>query len=366
MLRRYKPIHPRLSSGAMALTAIFSLVGYSTSFAADDILTYAGPDRVQRLLEGARKEGAVVLYSTIIVNQALRPLADGFQKKYPFVKMTFWRGDSEEMLTKASIEQRAGKITGDVLEGPGVGELAVHANLAEQYSTPAINDYPKAYHDPRGLWTVDRMSYYSLAYNTKMVPKEIVPKSYEDLLDPRWKDKMAWRIGTSGGMPLFLTTLRVAWGEEKAMSYFQKLRSQNVLNFAAGSARTLVDRVVAGEYPLAISIFAHHPLISAEKGAPVNSQLLDPVTATSSTLILVKGTRHPHASLLLIDFILSKEGQEILAKAEYYPAHPDVHALPTLHSVVPRRAGVPEAFITPEASLKYLPSSLKIWEDLFR
>jgi ABC-type Fe3+ transport system substrate-binding protein len=253
-----------------------------------------------------------------------------------------------------------------VLEGPGIGELAVQANLAARYLTPAINDYPQAYHDPRNLWTVDRVSYFSLAYNTKLVPKDSVPKTYEDLLDPQWKGRMAWRIGTSGGMPLFLTTLRVAWGEEKAMAYFQRLRAQNLVNFAAGSARTLVDRVMAGEYPLAINIFAHHPLISLAKGAPVNSQLLDPVTTTSSALILVKGTRHPHASLLLIDYILSKEGQETLAKAEYYPAHPDVPALPMLDSVVPKRAGVPEMFITPEMSVAYLPSSLKIWEELFR
>lgn len=361
-----KVVRAKLTLRALAILATFEIACPATLQAADSILTYSGTDRTQKLLEGARAEGSVVLYATIIVNQALRPIAEGFQKKYPFVKMTFWRGDSEEILTKASVEQRAGNITGDVLEGPGVGELAVQANLAERYSTPAINEYPKAYHDPRGLWTVDRVSYYSLAYNTKMVPKEQVPKSYEDLLDPRWKDKMAWRIGTSGGMPLFLTTLRVAWGEEKAMAYFQKLRGQNIVNFAAGSARTLVDRVMAGEYPLAINIFAHHPLISAEKGAPVNSQLLDPVTSTSSALILVKGTRHPHASLLLIDFILSREGQEILAKAEYYPAHPDVPALPTLNTVVPKRAGVPEAFIAPETSVKFLASSLKIWEELFR
>ena len=144
------------------------------------------------------------------------------------------------------------------------------------------------------------------------------------------------------------------------------MRTQNLINFASGSARTLVDRVMAGEYPLAISIFAHHPLISFAKGAPVYSQLLDPVTTTSSTVIVTKGGKHPHASLLLVDYILSKEGQETLAKAEYYPAHPDVPALPTLDAVVPKRAGVPEAFLTPEVAVGLLPSSLKIWEDLFR
>ncbi len=351
---------------ALSVAVLSAALSVAPASAADPILMYSGPDRTQKLIEGARAEGQVVLYATIIVNQALRPLAEAFNKKYPFVKMTFWRGDSEEILAKGIAEGRAGNIIGDVLEGPGIGELAVQANLAEAYTTPAVADYPEAYRDPRHLWVVDRVSYYSLAYNTKMVPKDEVPKTYDDLLDPKWKGRMAWRVGTSGGMPLFLSTLRYAWGEERAMAYLQKLRTQNIVNFAAGSARTLVDRVMAGEYPLAISIFAHHPLISFAKGAPVYSQLLDPVTTTSSTVIVTKGTKHPHAALLLVDYILSKEGQETLAKAEYYPAHPDVPALPTLDAVVPKRAGVPEAFLTPETAVKLLPSSLKIWEDLFR
>ena len=216
------------------------------------------------------------------------------------------------------------------------------------------------------MWTASRLSYFGLAYNTKLVPPGAQPKSYQDLLDPKWKGKLAWRIGTSGGAPLFITSLRVAWGEERAMAYFRALRQQGIVNFGAGSARTLVDRVMAGEYPVALQIFAHHPLISAGKGAPVASQLLDPVTVTNSTLLIPKGVRHPHASLLLADFILSKEGQETLAKAEYYPALPGVAALPELDSVVPARAGYSENFLTPEVVSKYSESSEKIWSDLFR
>ena len=100
---------------------------------------------------------------------------------------------------------------------------------------------------------------------------------------------MAWRIGSSTGTPLFLTNLRLAWGEDKAMAYFDKLKDQKIVNFGAGSARTLVDRVIAGEYAIALNIFAHHPLISKGKGAPVNSQLMDPVASTAATMSVVKG-----------------------------------------------------------------------------
>jgi iron(III) transport system substrate-binding protein len=234
------------------------------------------------------------------------------------------------------------------------------------YHTPVIDHYPAAYRDPENLWTPTRLSYYSIAYNTRLVPADKVPKTYDDLLDPQWKGKLSWRIGSSSGTPLFITNLRLAWGEEKAKAYFEKLKEQKIVNFGAGSARTLVDRVIAGEYAIALNIFAHHPLISKAKGAPVNSQLLDPTASTAATMGVVKGVKHPFAAMLLIDFILSKEGQEILRDAEYFPADPAVAPLPVLTPVVPKTAGVPENFVGPDKLVKYTDSSEEIFRQLFR
>jgi ABC-type Fe3+ transport system substrate-binding protein len=318
------------------------------------------------ILDGARKEGRVVLYSAAIVNQVQRPLAAAFMKKYPFVKMTFWRGDSEEIVTKLAAEIRAKNLVADLVEGTGVGELAVTAKLTERYYTPMVEAMPERYRDPEGDWTSTRVSYYSIAYNTRLVPRDQVPKSYDDLLDPRWRGKLAWRIGTSSGTPLFLTTIRLARGEAKARQYFQKLAKQKVINFGSGSARTLVDRVIAGEFPIALGIFAHHPLISRAKGAPVNSQLLDPVPSTTGTMIIPRGVRHPHAAMLLADFILSREGQQILASADYFPVRSDVPPKDVLAPVIPSRAGVPELFIGSDKLSQYTESSQKIFEEMFR
>jgi ABC-type Fe3+ transport system substrate-binding protein len=333
---------------------------------ADDILRYKGADREQKLIEGAKKEGQVVLYSALIVNQATRPIVEKFGKKYPFIKASYWRADSEDITQKLSAEVRANNVVADVFEGTGVGEQAVGANLALPYYTPAIEVYPAEYRDPAGMWTPTRLSYYSIAYSTRLVPPNKVPKSYEDLLDPQWKGKMAWRIGSASGTPLFITNLRLAWGEEKAKAYFEKLKEQKIVNFGAGSARTLVDRVIAGEYAIALNIFAHHPLISKAKGAPVNSQLLDPTASTAATMGVVKGAKHPYAAMLLIDFILSKEGQEILSSAEYFPADPAVPPLQSLAGVVPKTAGVPENFVGPDKLVKYTDSSEEIFRQLFR
>jgi iron(III) transport system substrate-binding protein len=334
--------------------------------ASDDILTYTGPDRTQRLIDGAKREGQVTYYSGMIVNQALRPLTAAFQKKYPFIKMAHWRGDSEDILTRITAEIRANNLVADAIEGTGVGELAVRAGLAQAIWSPQLADIPEYMRDPRKFWVPTRMSYFGIAYNTRLVPPGTAPKTYEDLLDPKWKGKIAWPALTPVGAPLFVTNLRLAWGEDKAMAYLQRLRTQNIVNFGTGTPRTLVDRVIAGEYPIALQIFAHHPLISAGKGAPVAAQLLPPVASAPGTLVIPKGSRHPHAALLLMDFLLSGEGQQILAAAEYLPVRADVDPLPQISSIVPSRAGVEENFITPENLNSHTERSAKIIEDLFR
>ena len=331
-----------------------------------DILTYRGPDRTERLLEGASKEGEVVFYSAMITNQALRPMADAFQKKYPKVKMTFWRADSEDIAAKLSAEIRANSLKADVVEGTGIGEITVQAGYAQPVWSPELDKLSPKIRDSRGLWAPTRMSYFSAAYNTKLIPPAEAPKTYEDLLDPRFKGKIAWPYVAASAAPLFVTNLRIAWGEERALDYFKKLSQQKIVNFSAGNARTLVDRVIAGEYPMALAIFAHHPMISADKGAPVTSQLMGPVASAAGTLVVPKGVRHPHAAALLLDFILSKEGQQIMASAEYFPVRPDVEPLPKLAKVIPVRAGYEENFISPEQLNKYTDGSIKMLEELFR
>jgi len=352
---------------AISVVAIATLVCAPSARALTpaEIVNYRGADREQVLVEGARKEGQVVLYSALIVNQMLRPLAAGFMKKYPFIKMTYYRADSEELLAKLSAETRANNVVADVFEGSGGGEIAVEAGFTQPFHSPMLNDYPKMYLDPKSHLAPTRLSYFSIAYNTKQVAPDKVPKRYEDLLEPRWQGKMAWPYANTGRY-LFMINLRLAWGEDKAMAYFRKLAEQRIINFASGSARTLVDRVIAGEYPIAINIYAHHPLISAGKGAPVNSQLMDPVPSASGSLTVLKGAKHPHAAMLLTDFILSREGQEIMAKAEYFPAHPAVEPAPQLAAIVPKRAGLKESFVSPQQLKEQLESTDKIIQQWFR
>jgi iron(III) transport system substrate-binding protein len=355
-----------LSVAALFVMTCLGSTAVSAQSADGSILTDMGPDRTEKLIEGAKHEGQVTYYSAMIVNQALRPLTAAFQSKYPFIKTAYWRADSEEIEAKLSAEVRAHNLVVDVVEGTGIGEMAVRGGFAQPAWSPQLAGIPEKMSDANRLWVPTRMSYFAMAYNTKLVAPSTQPKTYDDLLDEKWKGKMAWPLLSAIGAPLFVTNLRLAWGDDKAMAYLQRLRTQNIVNFGAGNPRTLVDRVIAGEYAIALQIFAHHPLISAGKGAPVTSQLLPPVASAPGTLVIPKGSRHPHAALLLMDFLLSKEGQQILAAADYLPVRPDVEPLARIAPIVPSRAGVEENFISPEKLNAYTESSAKIVEDLFR
>ena len=350
----------------LAASLVLAGAGSARALTTEEVLSYRGADREQVMIDGAKKEGQVVFYCALIVTQALRPIADNFMKKYPFVKVSYWRGESEAIAQKLAAEMKANNLQADLVEGTGVGEIVVQAGQAVPFYSPRLEEFPERYRDKRGLWAATRLSYFSLGYNTKLVAADKVPKSYEDLLDPMWKGKLAWRIESASGTPLFITNLRLAWGEERARAYFRKLSEQKVINFGSGSARTLVDRVLAGEYPIAMNIFAHHPQISKQKGAPVDSKLLDPTATTAGTMVVPKGVRHPYGAMLLADYVLSKDGQAILANAEYFPARPDVPPIDSISHVVPSSIGVPDNFVSPENLNKYNESSEAIYQEMFR
>ena len=354
--------------GKTIVAALVALWWFSVDLSAraQEILLHQGEDRQALLVDGAKKEGQVVIYSAMIANQALRPLIDGFMKTYPFIKATYLRADTEELIAKLSAEVRANQVVADVVEGTGVGEEAVKGGFSQPYFTPMLADMPQHYRDPHENWTPTRISYFGTAYNTKLVPADQVPKTYDDLLDPKWRGKLAWRVNTASGTPLFITMLRLTRGEDGAKAYLEKLKAQKIVNFGSGSARTLVDRVIAGEFAFALNIFAHHPLISRAKGAPVNSILMDPTPSSAATMIVPKGVRHPYSALLLVDYILSQEGQQILSKADYFPARADVQPLDALAPVVPKRAGVPELFVSSEDFNRYGESSQAMYLELFQ
>lgn len=333
--------------GFVAATAGVVAAPRAFAAAAADPFDYRGNDRGAFLQAGAKREGRLMFYSSLIPNLGLKAITDGFKKKYPFVAIESWRGTEVNIAQKTLAELRAGPPVGDLLEGSELAPIFIKSGFLQRFSSPEILKTPAQYRDKTGLTAATRFSYYGTAFNTKLVPAGTQPKSFADLLDPKWKNKMAWRVGSDSGAHMFVANLMLSMGDAKADAYLKSLAAQNVVGFT-GSAQALIDRVIAGEYAITLTTAQHLPIIAATKGAPIAAQVLQPMPATVASIMIPKRTKHPYAAMLFVDYVLSAEGQAVLRDAQYFPVNEDVQPLKELQPVSPRLAGLKETFIDDE------------------
>jgi len=306
--------------------AASSLTGVSLAATAESIAMMKSSDRQKALVEGAKKEGKVSFYTGLIVDQVVRPLKDAFEKEYPFVHVDFFRGNSEAVAQRVLIEYQAKKYEVDVISGSAATGMVQRAGYMQRFYSPELAAYPAELKDPKGFWGSTNVYFMTLGYNTRNVKASELPKTYEDLLNPRWKGQMMWSTSRGSGAPQFIGNIMLTMGQEKGKAYLQRLKAQNIAKSTA-SARQILDLVIAGEYPIAVQIFNHHAYISKTAGAPVEWQPLEPVTATNNTIGLAAYAPHPHAAMLFLDFLLSKKGQKVVQLSNYLPAHPEMPAL---------------------------------------
>ncbi len=291
----------------------------------EDVALYHKPDRQKILVEGAKKEGKVSLYTTLIVDQIVRPLKEAFEKEYPFLQVEFFRGNSERVVQKMMAEYQAKRYEVDIIDGTVSPTMVRRANLLQRFSSPVLAEYPAELKDAQGFWGSTNLYFFATGYNTRMVKPGEAPKTYEDLLNPRWKGQMMWSTSRGSGAPIFIGNVLNTMGAEAGKAYLQKLRGQNIAKTTA-SNRQVLDLTIAGEYPLALHIFNHHAYISKSAGAPVDWIPHEPVSATIQTIALAKNSPHPHAAMLFLDCAMSEKGQRVFQQSNYLPAHPKVAA----------------------------------------
>jgi iron(III) transport system substrate-binding protein len=356
------------NNGYLAAIVILATIIFSSDTKADaisDILNSKSPDRQKILEEGARKEGTLMFYSALTVDQGLRAEINAFSKKYPFIKAEFWRGTEIQISQKVLAEQRANNVQVDIVESVGVAGTLTRANALLPFESPFADAIPERYRDKTKLSAASRLNFFGIAYNTKLVPPGTQPKTYDDLLDPKWKGKLAWREDSVSGAILFITNLLMTRGEAATDAYLKKLVAQEIVSFN-GSARTLVNRVIEGEYLIGINIFLHHPVISATEGAPAGAQAMEPVPSVAGTLVIPKGLKHPHAAMLFLDFFISKEGQEVMRDAQYFPVIDSVKPLAQLEPITPSLVNLKENYISDQQLLDYNRKAEALYKEYFR
>jgi iron(III) transport system substrate-binding protein len=341
------------SCGVGAMATAFVIGSAASAFAVD-----------QKLIDAAKKEGEVVWYSTLIVNQLVRPMAKAFEAKYPGITVKYSRTPAGEMALKLRNEIRANSVQADVFDANSAFFQAMPLKNLVEYKAEAAKDYPAELKDPKGRFTAVNVFTMTTGINTNLVTEDQRPKTYEDLLDPKWKGKMAWTTDlTPNGPPGFIGNILASMGEKKGMEYLEKLSKQEIANVPA-SQRVILDQVISGQYAIGLMIFNHHTVISAKKGAPVTWLKIEPLISTGNYVGLIKNSPHPNAGKLFEEFLLSKEGQTAFQKANYLPADPDVPAADP--SLKPKQGGFKATVITNEMALAKLPEWIAVYKKLFK
>jgi ABC-type Fe3+ transport system substrate-binding protein len=315
------------------------------------------------LVAAAAKEGEVVWYSTLIVDQLIRPLIAAFNRQFPQIKVSYTRGDSPEILVRLLTEAGAHRVHSDVWNlASGFGNLRA-AGAAAKLDLPSAKALPPEYLDPDGYWVASNITVHVLAYNTTLVSKEIVPRTYGELLDPQWRGKMAWKINDLTGSTGFIGTVLYAMGEERGVAYLRALSKQQIAPVLS-SARAMLDQVIAGEYAIGLQASNHHVAISAAQGAPVDWVPLEPASAMLQLCGISANAPHPHAAQLFLDFAISQAGEAVYRDAGYLPSRPDMPA--RVPGLKPEQGGFAAHVFQPEEIDANYTRWSKIYDELFK
>jgi len=257
----------------------------------------------------ARKEGELVWYGVMASDRAGEVIR-AFEKTYPFIKVRFQPGNAGRQLEQLMIEHRTKKYQADVINTRRsyVGVMA-KAGAVSRYRTPLRAALREGFADKDGFVNGIYAQPRVFLYNTRMVARETAPRSFNDLLDPRWKDKLAMDTTDYD----WLASLIDYYGRDKALEFAGRLAKQQI-NFRRGLT-LLAQLAVAGEFPVVIDVFPEEILPMKRAGAPAEFVLSEPFVPvkTPTTISISSGAPHPHAAALFVDFLLSKPGQDVLS-----------------------------------------------------
>ncbi len=313
---------PAMKTWRHGLFAFFLLAPNIAGAGNEELLmktqSLSGRAREEFLVAGAKREGEVADY-TSVNHQMSGPLVKLFEKKYPFISVKLARIGGSKIIQRAETEAKAGLHAVDVI---GTGELGivslVDRGVMAKYVSPMRENLREGFADKEGLWTVQHATLLFAAFNRKLVKADEVPRSWEDFLDPKWKGKLSLDTEAFEWMGFLLKHM----GEQRALRYFERLTKQDV-KFLRGRSLQL-QLLAAGEFPITIVSNANLILDLKKAGAPIEPIRISPVLLRPSLLLLAANAPHPHAAMLYLDFLLSKDGQNLLASSGRLPARTDV------------------------------------------
>ena len=339
---------------ALLLLAAVECFAAAAPMSIPQLALYQGADREKILIEGAKKEGAFMLYGS---HTWYRTVVREFEKKYPFIKVSEYRTDGRNLIKRALEEIRAGQYIADVIATTGEQmDLMKREGVFLEHHVSDARNYPEdvKHKGKNGFFYVGHYeTYASLGFNTSLIPLAEAPKTMLDLLHPKWKGKMSI-VSTTTGTRWVGSTL-----ENFGREYLEKIAEQEV-KVQNMSGAGLSGLVVSGEVPLSPTIFDANITQAKQKGAPVDWQPLEPVVTTVAYAGMTLKAPHPHAALLYLDWLHSTEGQLMIQKGGLWSPREDIGSTAQKF----KKSYIDEKYGVEEAEKKYVEWD-KLMQQLF-
>jgi iron(III) transport system substrate-binding protein len=275
----------------------------------------------QANVDAAKKEGTLTLYTTI-AEKDLPAIIKPFEDKYG-IKVNVWRAGTDKVLQRAVAETRAKKYDFDAVHfGAPEMEALAREKILKPVDSPVHKDLLAGSVPAHKEWAATILSVWVQAYNTNVVKKSDLPKTYKDLLDPKWKGKLGIEAKNDDW---FASVVHQMGGEQQGLRFFQELVSKNGISPRQGHT-LLNNMVVSGEVPLALTVYNYMPEQAKKKGAPIDWFVIEPAIARANAIGVARNAPHPNAALLFYEYLLGPDGQKAMVSIDYVPTNTRVES----------------------------------------
>jgi iron(III) transport system substrate-binding protein len=268
------------------------------------------------LVAKAQKERELNVYGTALVTQ-FEKFSELFKRRYPFVKTQYTRTTGEALTTKIFQEVSARQLSADViLINNYTHRIFMKKKIIMAYTVPTAANFPPGFIDKQGYWVGFYLVPYAITYNTQLVRKGDAPRSFDDLLQPRWKGQISLEreeyLVTQSHMQYL--------GQQKAIDYFKRLARQDLILVNGHSKQAVL--LTAGEFPIIIYSDIARTEELKRRGAPVDWIRAEPHITVLVSAAIAREARHPAAARLFMNYLAADEGQKEVLSMDKPPALP--------------------------------------------
>jgi len=310
-------LHGRKACFCILAVILYLIVPLAAEGAVEDMLAELNaksPEERQKvIIENAKKEGEVILYTAVNMRDAQELIA-GFNKSYPGIRVAISSLGGPGVLNKVLTEYRAGAHLADVVALNGISSVElIDRKIVTRYKSPMVGFLRKGFVDAEGYWPGLYALGYTIIYNNKRVSPKEAPKRYEDLLQPRWKNNLVMDAEDHD----LLAGLIDLWGEAKATGFLKQIAQDQKVTFSRQSHTFMTQLVATGEHDVIVDGYVHNAVALKGKSAPIDYVMTNPnIIRPPTTIAIMARAPHPYAAALLLDYHLSKPVSEIMVKSQ--------------------------------------------------